>query len=51
VPDHAKGFGVQCVSNCTWENGEVITSFRQPFDLLAETTVIAAQACAMDGAI
>jgi hypothetical protein len=32
------------LSNCTWENGEVITTFRQPFDLLAETTVIAAQA-------
>ena len=32
------------LSNCTWEDGEVIATFRQPFDLLAETTVIAAQA-------
>ena len=27
------------LSNCTWEDGEVVTSFRQPFDLLAETVV------------
>ncbi|MER9363175.1 hypothetical protein [Mesorhizobium sp. M0500] len=26
------------LSNCTWENGEVRAVFRQPFDLLAETT-------------
>ena len=32
------------LSNCTWEDGEVIATFRQPFDLLAETTVVAAQA-------
>jgi site-specific DNA recombinase len=32
------------LSNCTWEDGEVIANFRQPFDLLAETTVVAAQA-------
>jgi site-specific DNA recombinase len=31
------------LSNCTWEAGEVIATFRQPFDLLAETTVVAAQ--------
>jgi site-specific DNA recombinase len=30
------------LSNCTWEDGEVIATFRQPFDLLAETTAIAA---------
>lgn len=30
------------LSNCTWENGEVVATFRQPFDLLAETTAIAA---------
>ena len=29
------------LSNCSWENGEVVATFRQPFDLLAETTVIA----------
>ena len=28
------------VSNCTWEDGEVVATFRQPFDLLAETTAI-----------
>jgi hypothetical protein len=32
------------LSNCSWEDGEVIATFRQPFDLLAETTAIAAQA-------
>ena len=26
------------LSNCTWDDGEVIANFRQPFDLLAETT-------------
>jgi site-specific DNA recombinase len=30
------------LSNCTWEDGEVVASFRQPFDLLAETTALAA---------
>jgi site-specific DNA recombinase len=29
------------LSNCTWEDGEVVASFRQPFDLLAETTAMA----------
>ncbi len=29
------------LSNCTWEDGEVVATFRQPFDLLAETTAIA----------
>ncbi|MBX3552910.1 MAG: hypothetical protein KF697_10670 [Pseudolabrys sp.] len=28
------------LSNCTWEDGEVVATFRQPFDLLAETTVV-----------
>ena len=27
------------LSNCTWEDGEVVATFRQPFDLLAETVV------------
>ena len=26
------------LSNCSWENGEVVATFRQPFDLLAEMT-------------
>jgi site-specific DNA recombinase len=29
------------LSNCTWHDGEVIATFRQPFDVLAETAVIA----------
>ena len=36
------------LSNCTWEDGEVVATFRQPFDLLAETTALAAQS-ARDG--
>ena len=32
------------LSNCTWEDGEVVTTFRQPFDLLAETAVSASRA-------
>ena len=30
------------LSNCSWEDGEVVATFRQPFDLLAETTAVAA---------
>jgi hypothetical protein len=30
------------LSNCTWDDGEVIATFRQPFELLAETTALAA---------
>jgi hypothetical protein len=30
------------LSNCAWENGEVVATFRQPFDLLAETAASAA---------
>jgi site-specific DNA recombinase len=26
------------VSNCSWKEGELVTSFRQPFDLIAETS-------------
>ena len=29
------------LSNCTWEDGEVVATFRQPFDLFAKTTAIA----------
>ncbi len=34
------------LSNCSWEDGEVVATFRQPFDLLAKTTAIAAQPAA-----
>src|SRR5262249_60485559 len=34
------------LSNCTWEDGKVVANFREPFDLLAETTAIAAQTAA-----
>ena len=32
------------LSNCTWEDGEVVATFREPFDMLAETTSSAARA-------
>jgi site-specific DNA recombinase len=31
------------LSNCSWSDGELRATFRQPFDLLAETAAIAAQ--------
>jgi hypothetical protein len=31
------------LSNCSWEDGEVVATLRQPFDLLAETAAIAAR--------
>ncbi len=31
------------LSNCSWEDGEVVATFRQPFDLLAQTTAAAAR--------
>jgi site-specific DNA recombinase len=31
------------LSNCAWEDGEVVATFRQPFDLFAETTAVAAR--------
>ena len=31
------------LSNCTWEDGEVVATLRQPFDLLAETTLSASR--------
>lgn len=31
------------LSNCTWADGEMTATFRQPFDLLAETTTAAAR--------
>ena len=32
------------LSNCLWKYGKLTADFKQPFDLLAETTAIAAQA-------
>src|SRR5438034_1209713 len=32
------------VSNCSWKGGELTAALRQPFDLLSETTAIAARA-------
>ena len=32
------------LSNCSWEDGEVVATFRQPFDLLAQTTAIGTRA-------
>jgi site-specific DNA recombinase len=30
------------LSNCTWKDGKMVDTFRQPFDLLPETTTITA---------
>jgi site-specific DNA recombinase len=38
------------LSNCTWEDGEVAATFRQPFDMLAETATAAARVGAGDEA-
>ena len=37
------------LSNCSWEDGEVVATFRQPFDLLAQTTAIATRAATRSG--
>jgi site-specific DNA recombinase len=37
------------LSNCSWEDGEVVATFRQPFDLLAQTAAIATRAAASSG--
>ena len=29
------------LSNCSWEDGEVVATFREPFDLLAQTNAVA----------
>ena len=34
------------LSNCAWEDGEVISMFRQPFDMLAETVAETKKECA-----
>jgi site-specific DNA recombinase len=36
------------LSNCTWEDGDVVATFRQPFDLLAKTTAVATQVVACE---
>ena len=38
------------LSNCSWEDGEVIATFRQPFDLLAKTVADEAHVNAEDNA-
>ena len=38
------------LSNCSWEDGEMVATFCQPFDLLAETTARVAHPTAGDGA-
>ena len=35
------------LANCTWEDGEVVATFRQPFDMLVET--VGAEARVMAG--
>jgi len=37
------------LSNCSWEGGEVVATFRQPFDLLAETTAMVVRQTAGKG--
>jgi site-specific DNA recombinase len=37
------------LSNCTWKGGELETTFRQPFDLLAKTTSMVASSVGADG--
>jgi site-specific DNA recombinase len=32
------------LSNCTWEDGEAVAIFRQPFDVLAQTTAVVLRA-------
>ena len=39
------------LSNCSWEDGVVRATFRQPFDLLAETTALAARHEAQESAV
>ena len=37
------------LSNCTWDDGQITPIFRQPFDLLAETTQAAKAETAAEG--
>jgi site-specific DNA recombinase len=39
----AKNYINFLLSNCTWEDGKVAATLRQPFDLLAETAATAAR--------
>jgi len=34
------------LSNCTWDNGEVVATFREPFDLMAKTNLSASDGSA-----
>jgi site-specific DNA recombinase len=38
------------LSNCSWEDGKMVATFRQPFDLLAETAISATRVTTPDGA-
>jgi len=38
------------LSNCAWEDGEVIATLREPFDILAETAAAADREKAVSGA-
>ncbi len=38
------------LSNCTWENGDMVATFRQPFDMLADTAHAAARYAANETA-
>lgn len=38
------------LSNCSWDDGEVVATFRQPFDMLVETTAAARSSEAADDA-
>jgi hypothetical protein len=46
--DDAVSWRLEChnfpLSNCSWKDGEIVATFRQPFDLLAQTTVAATRA-------
>ena len=37
------------LSNCSWGDGEVVATFRQPFDLLAQTTANATRGATNSG--
>ena len=37
------------VSNCSWKDGRLTATLRQPFDLLAETAMLAANVTAVNG--
>jgi site-specific DNA recombinase len=49
-PREKRGLLNFLLSNCTWEDGEVVATFRQTFDLLPETAVSAARGMASESA-